>query len=103
MINRFTFTLMLYGSDPILDALFTQAMDSGLISAKPTNHGYYLLLVFKDGSIIKVWNANKYYAWLSRGVFCYPDDSIEPFFWDSIRPRKSTMARLYKLLGTIKY
>jgi len=101
-MNRFTFTPMNYSIDRPLNALLTKAMDSG-IKTVTGKDSYYLNITFKDGSHLNAWNVNKYYAWLSRGRFTYPNKEDGEYNWNDARPSRSTMARLYKMLGSISY
>ena len=87
--------------DPLLDSILNKAMDSGIKDATGKN-SYYLDIAFNDGSRLDAWNVNKYYGWLSRGVFTYPDNKRN-YVWVDGRPKKSTMARLYKMLSSVSY
>jgi len=103
-MNRFTFTVMVYPPDRVLTSYLMQAMDSGIKIANGVDgRGAYLEIAFLDGSSIIAWNVNRYYAWLSRGVFTFPDKSMRGYKWDDSRPSKSAMARLYKMLKHISY
>ena len=91
---------MNYGVDRTLDIILTKAMGSGIKSVKQID-GYYLDITFNDGAYVKIWNSNKYYAWLSIGSFMFPDREDGIYRWNYERPRRKTMARLYKMLKQI--
>ncbi len=93
---------MNYSVDRALNAILTKAMDSG-IKAVTGENSYYLDIEFKDGSRINVWNVSRYYAWLARGRFTYPNKDDGEYSWNDARPYRATMARLYKMLGTVSY
>lgn len=101
-MNKFTFILMNYGIDRALNSILTQAMNSGIKSISGGDN-YYLKIIFNDGSKLKAWNVNRYYGWLSKGCFTYPNKEDGEYNWNNARPHKNTMARLYKMLGTISY
>ena len=92
---------MNYSVDRALDALLTKAMDSGIKAV--TGGDYYLDITFNDGSHLNAWNVNRYYAWLCKGRFAYPNKDDGEYSWCNARPRRATMARLYKMLGEISY
>lgn len=99
-MNRFSFTMMLYKHDPVISALLSGCMDSG-ISAVKTNSKYSIIVTFKDGSELYAWNSNRYYGWLSEGRISQPDKSM--YQWEEARPSREVMARLYNMLKNDSY
>ena len=78
-------------------------MKSGINSVYAIDR-YHITINFKDGSIFNGWNTNKYYAWLSRGTFYYPNATIETKYqWEGGRPSRNTMVKLLKMLKHISY
>jgi len=102
-MNKFTFTPMNYDVDRFLNSILTKAMNSGIKTVTGEGNGYFLDITFNDGSHLNAWNVNKYYAWLSKGRFNYPNKNDGGYNWSDARPYRSTMARLYKMLGNISY
>ena len=99
-MNRFTFTFMNHGIDYVLDSYLNQALDSGIASVTECN-SYYITIYFNDGSRLNAWNENKYYAWLTTGVFTMPN--LDTFKWNNSRPKRKTMARLFNELKKVSY
>jgi hypothetical protein len=91
---------MNYKIDTLLDGILLQAIDSGIKSATGTD-SYYLDIIFNDGSQLSAWNVNKYYGWLSLGCFIFPNN--EKYSWQSARPSRATMAKLYDALNEVSY
>ena len=94
-MNRISFTMMNHKHDPVISALLSDCMDSG-IAAVETNGKYSINVTFKDGSKLNAWNANRYYAWLSQGWIEQPNES--KYQWEEARPSRDVMARLYNML-----
>jgi hypothetical protein len=78
--------------DHAADTLLRKSMKSGIKDIN--SDAYYMYITFKDGVKAKLWNANKYYAWLSRGY-------IGNYNYDYGRPTVKTMYELIQLLKTI--
>lgn len=94
-MNRFTFTLMNYGADLVLDSLLKSGLESGIKNIY-TNDAFFITVEFNNGLTMRAWNVNKYYAWLHEGIFTFPDGKC--YRWQDGRPKRKTMARLYKSL-----
>jgi hypothetical protein len=78
--------------DHVADTLLRKSMKSGI---KYISSGAcFMYITFKDGVKTKLWNVNKYYAWLSRGY-------IGNYNYDCGRPTVKTMYELIQLLKTI--
>ena len=101
-MDRFTFTMMNHEIDRVLNSIVSKAMDSGIKSVSSRNN-YYITIEFNDGSVLDAWNSNKYYAWLSSGVFIYPKKDNGSYKWKDSRLSKSTMSRLCKMLSKVSY
>lgn len=81
-----------YNVDNVADTLLRKSMKSGISDVSGDNH--YMYITFKDGVRAKLWNVNKYYAWLSRGC-------IGNYNYSDGRPTVQTMYELIQLLKTI--
>lgn len=79
------FTTMRRNVCNVLDSLLNKKLDLGI--DKVSSNDYFINITFKDGVRCSMWNANKYYDWLSSG-------SIGNYNWIDVRPHKSTMRRL---------
>lgn len=89
MVNFFKkpnlFTIMTCDICNTLDALINSKLDCGI--DKLGSDDFFINIIFKDGVKCSMWNANKYYGWLSMG-------NIGNYNWVDVRPRKRTMRRL---------
>lgn len=89
------FTIMNDSVDEALDSLLSNIIDNKtIIDVKGEN--CYLCIEFSNGIIADVWNANRYYAWLSSGTIRENNSVI--YKWDYARPRKKTMRKLRRKL-----
>lgn len=83
------FTMFNYSVDPILDEILNRCLDSGIESVKTDM--YFMYIKFNNGIDSKLWNVNKYHAWISEGF-------IGDYRFSNIRPKRKTMKRLDKEL-----
>lgn len=94
-IKKFLWCLFLcnHNVNETLDLLLKVHMKTGI---KSVDEGYHHInVVFNSGAVLKAWNANKYYAWLSDGSITYTDNK---FTWADVRPKRGTMYDLKCLL-----
>lgn len=97
MTNKFTFILMTYPVDPVINGLLSNAIDYGIRSISTKNE-YYIDVEFGDGSVMSAWNANRYYAWLNCGTFTQANGV--KYKWLESRPKRSTMNKFYKAISS---
>lgn len=89
-LNKFTFTPMNYRVGKTLDSIVNKIMESKDEIEKIDYSEYYILITFKCGGYCRLWDKNKYYGWLSTGVY-YKNELL--YNWDDQRPYRETMAR----------
>jgi hypothetical protein len=71
--------------DIMLDDAVRRIIAEGIQSVSVDK--YYIVGVTNKGMQFRMWNANKYYAWLNEGV-------IGSFQWKDARPTAATMLEL---------
>lgn len=71
-----------YSVDHALDAILKAGVSSGI--KKVTITEYHIEGVFNNGQTFNMWNANKYYAWISSG-------RCGPVSFKESRPKAATM------------
>lgn len=89
------FTIMNDDVDECLDFLLSNIIDNKTIIDVKGDY-YYLRIEFSNGIIADVWNANRYYGWLSNGTIIKNNSVI--YKWKDVRPRKKTMRKLRRKL-----
>lgn len=81
------FCVLNYSVDKVLDTILSKCIDSGIKSYKTT--AYFMNIDFNNGINAVLWNANKYYAWISEGY-------IGTYSFRGVQPSKKTMRKLNK-------
>lgn len=84
---KFRFTMFIYPVDIIVDGMLNKLLDIGIKSIQSECY-YFITIEFNNGSIAKMWNENKYYAWLSSG-------KIDRYRYNGGRPTRKTMRKLF--------
>lgn len=79
------FSDMNYKKCNVVDAIINSKLDVGIKDLQISH--YFIWLKFKDGVESRLWNANKYHAWLCNGY-------VGNHKWNGVRPSKATMRRL---------
>ena len=89
-----------YDIDPMYSTVLNKCIDSGIETVDVD--GYDGVITFGNGYEYTFWNANRFYAWLHRGVFYHEvDDEILKF--NTSQPDMITMYRLLKTLRDMGY
>lgn len=57
---------------------------------------YNFIITFNDGTEAKIWNSNKYYAWMSEGVIIFSNG--KKFTWSRTMPRFEVLYKFKKLI-----
>ena len=90
------FTNFIYQVDENVDNILNQIMDNHELTEFVYNDEYTMNLRFGNKISAKLWNAERYYAWLSRGEIKVNGELF--FTWSHARPKRKTMNRLLKLM-----
>lgn len=104
-MNRFllSFVIMNDKEEKDLSTLLYVCLQSGIEEIISDSH--YLRIKFKNGVTARLWNKNKFYAWLSEGSFI--DNNNKTIYeYDNARPSRDVMWMLYKAIRNywhIKY
>ena len=79
---------------PWLNEMISDGVDSGIKNYEVLNH--HFKITFNNDVEMVLWNANKYYAWLSNGKISIPDDDgkINVVEYDKKRPSPFFMLKL---------
>lgn len=96
-MNRFllSFVLMNDKEDKDVSVILWVCLQSGIEEIIRDNR--HLIIKFKNGVTARLWNVNKYYAWLSAGSFV--DGSNKTFYeYDNARPSRDVMWMMYKAI-----
>ena len=80
--------------DIVLDHHLLEGIKSGIKSLDSDTHNGRV--EFNNGTKLEYWNANKYYAWMTKGVLTLGDDWT--FAYSSIRPSVKAMYLFQKEL-----
>ncbi|WP_196607134.1 hypothetical protein [Pectinatus frisingensis] len=76
--------------DKTVDAIVLNAVTKQWKEIKVSE--FYITIKLNNGDILRLWNGNKYYAWLSKGTFF---STAKGFYqWDDCRPSTRTMVLL---------
>lgn len=86
------FQEFLYQVDIIYDSILNKCILSGINKITLPNK-FYINITFNNGVVANLWNANKYYAWLSQG-------NIGEYKFANSRPKRKTMQKLLNLIET---
>lgn len=90
------FTLFNYQVSENLDEAFKKIISEHKLIKIEYSRNFFIRLFFDGGIEIETWNANKYYAWLSRGYIEKDGNTI--LSWDGERPKRRTMNKLIKAI-----
>lgn len=96
-MNRFllSFVIMNDKEDKDLSTVLWACLYSGIEDI--TIETYYMKIKFKNEVTARLWNGNKFYAWLSQGSFV--DKSGKTIYeYDNARPSRDVMWMLYKAI-----
>jgi hypothetical protein len=89
--------MMLYDADSVLDNILCGCISSG-IKGVATDE-YYITVWFGNGNVAKMWNANKYFAWLTDGTIYHQGKRNVHYQWSHTRPTKKTMRVLRRAIA----
>jgi hypothetical protein len=84
-----------YEIDSFLNSILNQCLKSGLKSVN-SESSFYATIIFNNGIKFTYWNVNRYYAWLKKGVFEFPDGNT--YNYDDARPSAKTMYKMRRAL-----
>lgn len=96
-MNRFllSFVHMVDKEEKDVSVILWVCLQSGI--EEIINDNYYLYIKFKNGVTARLWNRNKFYAWLSEGAFV--DESNNTIYeYDNARPSRDVMWMMYKAI-----
>lgn len=93
--NDLYFEDFTYPIDRKLDKYLKKAIRSGIYSIT-IRDTYRSNIVFNDGTYGVIWNANKWYAWLTDGSLVSPNG--DAYVWEDKRPTRWTMIKLKKAI-----
>ena len=85
------FTDFIYPKSKLLDStLKTILQNYNIVSVNANSYEITIVFENKENTVeFQGWNANKWYAWLSRGYIRVNDKEL--YRWDSERPFRKTM------------
>jgi len=87
---------MNYDSTHKLDVLLIFLNDIGIKKISTNTPRYDIIIEFNDGTIMKGWNVNRWYAWLSQGELkCSNGEYLS---WYSERPRHEIIYKYKKIV-----
>lgn len=95
------FFTTLYREDDILTAVLKRCLDTGISSISYDKGEYYMTIVFNNNINVMLWNKNKWYAWLSRGIIFDSHDNAL-YSYSNARPSHKIMIRLDKEITKFK-
>lgn len=75
--------------DWALDMHLRHILTVPIQSVSETEDVYYLTVRLIDGTTLKLWHMNRFYAWLMCGTITYPSGYV--YTWDKVRPTAKTM------------
>lgn len=82
----------------VLDKHLEKALESGIEYVKEElicGTPFYILVVFKNGTVGRFWNENYPYAWISQGYLEFDTSYYE---WSGVRPKRRTLIKLDKAI-----
>ena len=89
------FTMLNDKYDPMIDTVLGGLLDKGIENIEETQNGFYKKITFQNKCAYEFWDENRYYAWLSRGVF-YDEYGNRRWSYKDLRPSRKMMNRLYR-------
>jgi hypothetical protein len=78
--------------DKTLDALLDKGFKYGIRELEYPDR-FYIRIIFGNGSDFEMWNANRYYGWLSNGTMTANGYTYK---WNGARPKKKTIRKLIR-------
>ena len=86
--------IQVHAKNTCASIVLTRCINSGIDFVKEDTE-YTLTIKFKDNTMAKMWNANKYYAWLKNG---YIKSAIGEISWEDGRISSESKFKLKKAL-----
>lgn len=93
-----------HGVDIVLDTLLNKILDSNRITDYIEERCHFTI-EFEDGTTVKAWNNNKWYAWMCIGEIKISDNKNTcnyTYKWNDKRPKRKTMNRMLAALDSFK-
>jgi hypothetical protein len=81
-------------TEPDLDILLVYLNDVGIRSFSMDSH--WCTLTFKDNTVFKFWNSNKWYAWMSQGTIHFSNG--KKISWSSGMPSNEVLVKYSKVI-----
>jgi uncharacterized Zn-finger protein len=100
-LNKISFYLnsFTYPSNKEYDEILVSCITHGIDYKSSALSEYEGFVKFNNGVEFLFWNANKFYAWLSKGNFLF-DGGI--FRFKDMRPKKKTIFNFHELVKDLK-
>jgi hypothetical protein len=92
----FRYTWKTYGSDSRLRVMEIYLEDVGVKSISLSPDKYYYTFIFNDGTEIKFWNANRWYAFMSQGEATFSNG--KSFKWAGVMPPRSVLFKYKRII-----
>ena len=88
----------LYARSKKLDVLLIYFNEIGIKSTK-VDYGYYLI-IFNDDTQLKMWNENRWFAWMSSGSLTLKNG--KNFEWNTCMPSYETLYHYMRYIKSIE-
>ena len=95
-LNNLKYGTRNYNTEIRLDVLSIYLDEIGIKSIHYTRNDYEIVMEFNDGTILKGWNENKWYAWLSSGEINFSNGKL--IRWSKKMPNVELALRLKKIV-----